>query len=40
MLQISEIELDNLRSEVERLENGHLALTEKLNEANNEIDRL
>jgi predicted nuclease with TOPRIM domain len=39
-LQVAEIEVDNLRSEIERMENERLALTGKLEDAKSEIARL
>lgn len=39
-LQVAEIEIDNLRLEIERLKNEHLVLTEKLEDAMSEIARL
>jgi predicted nuclease with TOPRIM domain len=39
-LQVAETEIGSLKSMIERLENEHLALTEKLGDAKNEIARL
>lgn len=39
-LQVAETEIGSLKTTIERLESEHLALTEKLEDAKNEIARL
>lgn len=39
-LQLAKTEIGSLKLEIERLEGGHLALTVKLQDANNEVARM